>query len=150
MKYDVYPHYWINHLGFLIRKEIVQGFRQAGFRESAEDWAMMLILQADDGLTTGDLSNRTLRDKTTITRMVDKLVDKGLVERRADPDDRRLVRLGLTQAGLHRFGDLAEVARDLIARSVDGIAMEELQAAVGVMAKMAANLKAEKEDDDGL
>lgn len=38
-------------------------------------------------------------DSSTLTRLVDKLVDKSLVERRSDPQDRRVVRVRLTERG---------------------------------------------------
>src|SRR5512135_3760582 len=50
-------------------------------------------------ITMGDLSRILGVPFSTATRMVDWLVDNGYVQRLADPDDRRVVRVELTEAG---------------------------------------------------
>lgn len=67
------------------------------------------------------LAAALMLDKSTTTRVVDALVRKGYVERRADPDDARAVALTVTRAGralYHRINDelieqQAELLRDL-------------------------------------
>ena len=50
-------------------------------------------------MTQVEIAALMMRDKTTITRRIDGLVKKQLVERNPDPDDRRYFRIGLTVAG---------------------------------------------------
>ena len=147
IQYDATPHYWVNHLGFLIRKELVREFTAAGHDCSAEEWAILLILDADPGLTASALAARTLRDKTTATRMVDKLVRKGLVRRAPDEVDRRVVRLHMLKAGKETFAELAAVARGLIERSVAGIPQADIDTTVSTLARMAAHLEKGSDDD---
>ena len=112
---------------------------------------MLLILQDRGGLTATELSDRSLRDKTTVTRMIDRMVAKDLVERRADPSDRRRQRLYLTGAGRDLFARLVPLAERLIARSLDGVAGDEVAVAVSVLSRMTANLSdEEREIEDGI
>ena len=141
MKPKLYPHYWVNHLSFLIRKRLTQGFAADGFEVTPEEWAFLLILQDKGELTPTALSNASVRDKTTVTRMIDKMVRKGLVDRRRDEDDRRVVHIRLTSEGADTFGSLAVIARSSIVRSFDGIADADLETTVATLAKMANNLK---------
>lgn len=141
MEYTALPHYWVNHLGFLIRKRLVQRFTRHGHRITAEEWAVLLILQSHDGMNATALSDQTLRDKTTMTRLIDKMVAKDLVLRRPDPKDRRAVRLYLTDHGHATFGKLALVAQDLIAGSLTGISQADLDITISTLSKMTANLK---------
>lgn len=56
-------------------------------------------LDHEDKQTISDLSKKFMLDPSTLVPVVDSLQDKGLVERRRDPDDRRRVPLFLTAAG---------------------------------------------------
>jgi DNA-binding MarR family transcriptional regulator len=49
----------------------------------------------------------------TLVRHLDKLAREGLVERRPDPDDRRVVRVVVTPAGLARLRELNEIVHEL-------------------------------------
>lgn len=61
-------------------------------------WALRR-LSIDKPLTTGELQRRLYLAPATITGLVDGLVEKGLVDRYRDYDDRRVVLLKLTEAG---------------------------------------------------
>jgi len=50
-------------------------------------------------LSMGELADRLFCDASNVTGIVDRLEGRGLVERQADPDDRRVRRLVLTEAG---------------------------------------------------
>ncbi|MEA2900774.1 MAG: hypothetical protein QOH36_661 [Actinomycetota bacterium] len=50
-------------------------------------------------LSMGELADRLFCDASNVTGIVDRLESRGLVERQADPDDRRVRRLVLTDAG---------------------------------------------------
>lgn len=52
-------------------------------------------------LSPGQLLNQTLVTSGTMTNRIDRLADKGLVQRSPDPTDRRGVLVSLTERGLH-------------------------------------------------
>ena len=147
MKPELYPHYWVNHLSFLIRKRVSQNFAADGFKVTPEEWAVLLILKDKGEMTPTALSDASVRDKTTVTRMIDKLVRKGLVDRIRDGDDRRVVKIRLTPRGGQTFASLAVIAQSIIARSFDGIAEADLETTVATLAKMASNLKEGDRDE---
>ncbi len=149
MKYTTYPHYWVNHLGFLIRKQLVEAFQHSGHKVSAEEWAVLLILQGNDGLAASQLSDQTLRDKTTISRLIDKMEAKGFVERIKDANDRRILRLHLSRHGRETFEQLAPLAQALIARSIEMIDPDALATTVLTLSRMAENLKRNPESEVG-
>lgn len=57
------------------------------------------LAKAEAPLRLTDLHQRVLLSQPALSRMVDRLVARGLIERREDADDRRVVRLALTNAG---------------------------------------------------
>ena len=140
MDYTQIPHYWVNHLGFLIRKRLTAGFAANAIAITPEEWAVLLILQHHQRLSPSELSDRTMRDRTTITRTIDKMVAKDLVARRAAQADRRGLWLTLTPHGQDTFLRAARVAHDIISQSVDGISNDDLATTLATLSKMATQL----------
>jgi MarR family transcriptional regulator for hemolysin len=79
----------------------------------APSLGVLLRLVEEDGLSQAELARRQRVEAPSMCRMVDRLVRDGLVERRADPGDRRATRV-------HLSGDGREVA-ERGAAVVDGI-----------------------------
>jgi MarR family transcriptional regulator for hemolysin len=74
-------------------------------------WHWLLLRKAADA---DDVSQRGLAElmriePPTLVRQLDKLADEGLVERRPDPDDRRVLRVVVTPAGYQRLAELHPV-----------------------------------------
>ncbi len=67
-------------------------------------------LEADPPASQRELADRMGIGGATLVRHLDRLEAEGLVTRRADPDDRRVTRIDLTDAGRQRYAQLAEVA----------------------------------------
>lgn len=81
---------------------------------------------------------------STVTRMCDRLVRKGLVRRRVASRDRRQVRLGLTEAGRRVVAEVTAHRRAEIARIVSAIpatGRRELAAALSAFAESAGELR---------
>ncbi len=62
-----------------------------------------------------------------ITRLVDRLEQAGWVQRRRDPDDRRIVRVQITAAGLELLSRLDQPVRDLHKRQLGHLSRSELR-----------------------
>ena len=56
-----------------------------------------------EGASQRELASHMRIEPPTLVRHLDKLAEEGLVERRPDPDDRRVVRVVVTAAGLERL-----------------------------------------------
>jgi DNA-binding MarR family transcriptional regulator len=61
--------------------------------------------------TQQEIAGRLRLDKSTVSRMVSALVEKGLVERATNPANRREVRLSLSADGTRALGELQASAR---------------------------------------
>jgi DNA-binding MarR family transcriptional regulator len=55
--------------------------------------------QSEPGLSHGELAERLFAQRSTVSGIVDRLEDRGVVARETDPDDRRGLRLSLTPLG---------------------------------------------------
>lgn len=138
--YETVPLHWVNRLGFLTRKELGNRFRAAGVDVSPEEWAVLLILWQKGAQTPGALADVTFRDRTTITRLIDGMVAKGLVARGADPNDRRRSLVDVSDAGRALEAKLVSIARVLITEALDGIAPADIEATLRTLRRMTLNL----------
>ena len=90
--------------GFLITKiKQVQGrifdllLQKAGIEEfNGAQGRILYVLWQEDGLPIIELSKRTGLAKTTLTSMLDRMDEKGFLERVVDNKDRRMIRIFLT------------------------------------------------------
>lgn len=71
----------------------------AEFDLSLEQWRVMSALADDPGLPMSTLATTAVLPNASLTRHVDKLVERGLVVRRIHPDDRRRVVTALSPVG---------------------------------------------------
>jgi DNA-binding MarR family transcriptional regulator len=142
---ETLPHAWINRLGFLLRKDLADRFRAAGYKVSAEEWAVLLFLWQLDGRRPSDLADLTIRDRTTMTRLLDGMERKGLISRQPDQKDRRRISVRLTPEGRDLQGILVPVAKGLIEQSLHGIGITEMETTVSVLRRMMGNMQNTKE-----
>jgi MarR family transcriptional regulator for hemolysin len=103
-------------------------------------WLILTRLQADEWPAQLELARALGIEGPTLTRHLDGLERLGLVVRRRDPDDRRAVRVELTEAGEARHAELrtAVIAFDRRLRS--GLTASELVELRAVLAKLEANV----------
>ena len=80
-------------------------------------WIVLFRLREQEGLSQVDLADVLELQPISLVRLLDRLVEHGLVERRPDPKDRRANRLFLTKAGRQLVDDLDSL-RDAIATDV--------------------------------
>ena len=97
----------------------------AFFGVTSSQGGTLLSLPLKATLKMNELSTIVGVDNSTMTRMVDQLVDKGLVFRQVDQKDRRLVCVGLTTAGQKLHRDLDRALRDFYKDSLGEIREEE-------------------------
>lgn len=72
--------------------------------------AMLHVFEAgNDGIRMTDLARKIVLSRAGLTSLVDRLERRGLVRRDPDPDDRRTIRIRLTEEGATAFRAAAEV-----------------------------------------
>jgi MarR family transcriptional regulator, transcriptional regulator for hemolysin len=80
-------------------------------------WIVLFRLRQQEGLSQVDLADVLELQPISLVRLLDRLVEHGLLERRHDPKDRRANRLFLTASGRQLVDDLDSL-RDSIASEV--------------------------------
>jgi MarR family transcriptional regulator for hemolysin len=91
--------------------------RAKGRGTTRAQWIVLFRLRDQEGLSQVDLADVLELQPISLVRLLDRLVEHGLVERRSDPRDRRANRLFLTATGRQLADDLDSL-RDAIAIDV--------------------------------
>jgi DNA-binding MarR family transcriptional regulator len=113
-------------LGFSIHKAAVR-LRQAlgqhlrPFDLTPEQFGLLGQLWEQEGLSQRELADRLFKDKPTVTRMLEKLDQRGLVHRCPDHQDRRVFRVFLTATGRALEGPILHALKDFRAQVYAGI-----------------------------
>ena len=81
-----------------------------------EAWRVLETLGSEEGRTMGELAEIVLMNPPTLTKLVDRMVANGLVQRQLAPEDHRRVQLVLTNAGVELIG---KVRRHVVAQNED-------------------------------
>ena len=89
------------------------------------EWYILRALYEEDGQHASELARAVGRAATSFTPNLDKLQKKGLIERRADPSDRRAVRIYLTDAGHDCKQDVLDSARRIDRQIAEMFSEEE-------------------------
>ncbi len=110
--------------------------------ESDEEWtdleltmpqfrAICLLGQGPERM--GNIAGHLSTSMSSATSMIDRLVDKGLVERAPDASDRRVVTCQLTDRGREEMDRFSRIHQLRLTRMAGRLTMEELQTVVDAM-----------------
>ena len=129
----------ISDVGRLLRTYADQKARRFGMTRA--QWAVLLRLERREGLKQSDLAEELDLQPITLTRLVDRLCDSGLIERRADPNDRRAKRLYLTPAARPLLDRIAIQIEELSATVLAGIKPADIDLMLGKLGQARDNLR---------
>ncbi|WP_164158110.1 MarR family winged helix-turn-helix transcriptional regulator [Sandarakinorhabdus rubra] len=122
----------------LLRRRFDTRARSIGV--SRAQWQVLFALSRSEGINQATLAERLEVETITVTRMVDRLEDAGLVERRADPADRRAWRLFLTPRAHPILVELQAVAVEVRAEMLAGLDAGEQGRLLALLRQLRANL----------
>jgi MarR family transcriptional regulator for hemolysin len=123
----------------LLRTCADQEARQFGMTRA--QWAVLFRLERAEGLKQSELADLLEVQPITLTRLIDRLCDNGLIERRSDPTDRRAKRLFLTPAAKPVMVKLATVSEKMMASVLAGLDRPAREAIVASLATIKNNLR---------
>ena len=138
--------------GFLISQiKQIQGrvfeklLLQAGIREfNGAQGRILFVLWKEDGLSAVELSRRTGLAKTTLTSMLDRMEKKGHILREFDKDDRRRIRIRLTDKARVMEKQYEEVSTEMNHLFYKGFSDEEIVSFEDQLVRILKNLEEEE------
>ncbi|MBV1707943.1 MAG: MarR family transcriptional regulator [Hyphomicrobiales bacterium] len=111
--------YQLNVLAARLSRGLAQIYQQR-FGISIPEWRVIAHLARENAISVREIAARVDMDKPKVTRAAQRLEGAGLVSKKVDAGDRRLVMLALTARGRQLYGEIEGLAlayeRDMLAR----------------------------------
>jgi MarR family transcriptional regulator, transcriptional regulator for hemolysin len=104
-------------------------------------WVVLVRLDRFEGLKQAELAEMLDLQPITLTRLLDRLAECGLIERRPDPNDRRAKLLFLTAKAKPLIEQLGELGNELMGTSLAGVDREHIELMVAQLAIVKENLR---------
>ncbi len=111
------------------------------FGMTRAQWGVLFRLQRAEGLKQSELADLLEVQPITLTRLIDRLCDNGLIERRSDPNDRRAKRLFLTPAAKPVLEKVTAAAETMMADVLAGLDQSTREAMRTALTALKSNLR---------
>lgn len=106
-----------------------------------DQWLLLTTIRNNPDVTQQQIAQAVFKDLASITRMIEILVKKEVLNRDFHPDDRRRFSLSVTDKGLQILTDLEPVIQSNRSKALEGIAPDEIKAVQTLLNKIADNCK---------
>lgn len=129
----------VSDVARLLRRRFDERARTIGV--TRPQWRALTALSRSEGLHQGALAERLEVEPITLCRMIDRLEEAGLVERRRAPADRRAWHIYLTDKSRPLLEQLRGLADGLSAQALAGLAPAEQSQLTGMLERIRDNLQ---------
>jgi DNA-binding MarR family transcriptional regulator len=126
------PHALQRHVGVLlmrvalvVKHRLERGMEARGLR--VRHYAILQLLRTEGAVSQQAVGARLEIDPGTVVDLIDALEQQGLVERRRNPDDRRVYQLHLTSAGARTVEEIEPVLTGLEQEALAPLAAGDLE-----------------------
>tara|TARA_R100000322_G_scaffold9788_8_gene6182 strand:+ start:6040 stop:6513 length:474 start_codon:yes stop_codon:yes gene_type:complete len=139
--------YLLNRTAFQLNQLLKSDLKPHGI--SISNWRVLAVLAVNGSVTMSDIASYAMIEQPTASRMVDRLVADGLVERRKGDADRRVRSLALTDRGRESYAAVRNLAFAHTARALGGLSEAECALLTDLLLRIEANLGAPLTDFGG-
>ncbi len=122
----------------LMRRSFDERARSIGV--TRPQWQVLSLLSGHEGINQGGLAEILEVEPITLGRMIDRLQDAALVERRPDPSDRRAWRLFTTAKGRELMDVIRPLAFETFETALDGVDAAQRDQLMAMLDRMRGNL----------
>ncbi len=134
-------------LGFIIastmtriRIVMLRKIKEYGYEITPEQGAVLNAIGESEGISQSVIAEKTIKDKPTITRILDNLERKNLISRKTDSGDRRAYRIYLTETGRERIEMFRQIIAEVDAKAFAGLDSKDLIKMEEILRAVRANV----------
>ena len=128
----------------LLRRAFDDGVRAVGV--TGPQARLLLYMARTEGENQGYYAERLEVEPITLCRMVDRMEEAGLVERRRDPADRRAWRVHLTAKSRAMITELRVCVDEMVEHMMSGIAAQDRETFTRILTSVSVNLTAQRDN----
>jgi DNA-binding MarR family transcriptional regulator len=122
-----------------MRTHIDQRAREHGMTRA--QWGVLARLNRQEGMMQAEMAEALEIQPISLVRLVDRLCEQGLIERRPHPRDRRANRLYLTSRGRATLERLLPLGREITADVLAGMSEKEVALFLETLLRIKSNIR---------
>lgn len=122
-----------------INRKLQRNFTRSGLGITPEQWTVLFYLSQQDMVSQRELCDKVYKDKPSMTRIIDAMERNKLVERRANPTDRRSNLIHLTPRGYATKDRAEKIAMITQRESLRGLGLTDINIAQDVLRRVFDN-----------
>ncbi|MEL6857997.1 MAG: MarR family winged helix-turn-helix transcriptional regulator [Pseudomonadota bacterium] len=134
---DGFLPYRLSVLSNAVSRKIAKIYEQE-FDLSIWQWRIIAVLGERGGLTSTEVAQRTLMDKPTVSRAAASLIERGILERQIDREDRRRAPMRLTVEGEAIYAAVIPRALDSERELLGALSETESETLHNLLSRLAA------------
>ena len=138
----------VHDVSRLIKRRFDRKARQTGLPITRRQAAVVLYIARNEGVSQTEVATWLDLEPIALVRMLDKLNDEGLVERRAHPTDRRVRTLWLTPAARPMVTQIFAINKAIREEAFAGMAAHARETVIDILDGIKGNLVLREEADD--
>jgi MarR family transcriptional regulator, transcriptional regulator for hemolysin len=131
----------------LLKRHFERRARQTGLPLTRRQAAVLVHVSRRQGVSQAEIAALLDMEAISLVRMLDRLCDEGLVERRAHPTDRRVRTLWLTAGAQPVLARILEINLEIRAEAFDGLPAEARDSLIDTLAVIKCNLSMEDDPE---
>lgn len=133
---DGYLPYRLSVLSNAVSRKIADIYERE-FGLSIWQWRIIAVLGEREGLTSTEVAQRTLMDKPTVSRAAASLIERGILERQIDRDDRRRAPMRLSDEGQAIYAAVIPMALESEREFLNALTSEEAETLHTLLSRLA-------------
>lgn len=102
-------------------------FKEMGFNITVDQWLILRQLYDNHELNQKELAELVFKDTPTVTRIIDLLCEKGLTERKIQPEDRRCFQVHLTEEGRRKVSQIKPRIKEVRLKAWEGLSEDDFK-----------------------
>lgn len=133
--------YRIGHAHFVLRSALDRRFAQAGYCVTTEQWRVLKLVDGKDGTALHVIEEKLGKRQSSISKLVARMQEHGLVESVPGCEDKRTRMVRLTDHGSRILGFLNNIAERNLEVALKGIPREKIDSCVEVLMRAERNIE---------
>ncbi|WP_414901502.1 MarR family winged helix-turn-helix transcriptional regulator [Sphingomonas flavalba] len=132
------PFYLMAHADFKYHEDMDKVLHKHGVSKPV--YRVMTVLRERQPASIGEIAEAALTKRSTISRIIDRMVEQGLVTTESNPEDHRITEVTLTPGGQQTLRKLTPIVGRQFTRAMDGISNRDIAHLLRTLQKIGANL----------
>lgn len=136
---DDFAPYLLNRIVNRINTNLGEALKDAGI--TVPIYRVLAVLEAGDGRSVNELAVYTVTEQSTLSKILARMEAQGLVERRANRQDGRVVEIWITDTGRSAYERIVPIALSHYEQAMSGLGPEERGRLVETLHRILENVR---------